>query len=184
MKELFEQTVEHITLYGAKVPIVVVCVLLGGSIIKLAQKAASLAMTKAKVEPTVTNLFLSIGGFIGWVTVAATVFGILGLTQVSIAFSGSIALIAMGLASSASGIVSDLLAGIYLIADPDFKVGRRVKVGNIEGTVTSVDIRKTKVKDDEGNLQVLPNKTIDSATYTIRNFDKIEKETVEESSSQ
>lgn len=167
MKELFQQILTQITVYGAKIPIILIFVLVGWILIGFAKKATLMALKRAKVEPALMNLLVSVIGFIGWITIAATVFGILGLTQVSIAFSGSIALIAMGLASSASGIVGDLLAGIYLIADPDFKVGARVKIGNVEGVVISMDIRKTKIRDKDGNIQVLPNKAIDAATYNI-----------------
>jgi small-conductance mechanosensitive channel len=168
MTEIFKEAFDELAVYFTKLPVVLIFGFVGWVVVGFVRKTVVLTLEKAKIEPSLVNLLGSVITFVGWVTIAATVFSILGLNQVSLAFSGSIALVAMGLASSASGIVGDLLAGIYLIADPDFKIGVDVKVGAIEGTVISMDIRKTKVQDKDGNLQVLPNKTIDSSTYVIR----------------
>ena len=60
----------------------------------------------------------------------------------SLAFSGSLALIAMGLANSASSIVGDLFSGVTLIADDDFEIGQRVTAAGITGTLEAIDMRK------------------------------------------
>ena len=59
------------------------------------------------------------------------------------------------------------MAGIFLITDEDFTVGRVIKTAGLEGTLKQVSIRKTKIVDNEGHLHVIPNRTIDGATYTI-----------------
>ena len=64
-------------------------------------------------------------------------------------------------------MIQDLLAGIFLIADPDFKVGAEVKVSSVEGTVVNLDIKKTKIMDADGKIHVVSNRTFDSSIYII-----------------
>ena len=97
----------------------------------------------------------------------AAVTASLGMQQVSLALGGSVALVAMALASGMNSVTQDLLAGVFLIADDDFRVGYKVKTGSLEGMVESVTIRKTKIRDEEGVLHTVPNRIIDNATYTL-----------------
>ena len=73
----------------------------------------------------------------------------------------------MGIASNANSLIQDLLAGIFLIADTDFKVGAEVKINNVQGTVVGLDIKKTKIKDENGHIFVVSNKVFDGNIYEI-----------------
>ena len=125
------------------------------------------ATKMTRIDPTLGTLLQSMASFAGWVFVLAAATASLGMQQVSLALGGSIALVAMALASSVNSVTQDLLAGVFLIADQDFKVGYTVKTGNLEGVVESVTIRKTKIRDAEGVLHTVPNRLIDNATYTL-----------------
>ena len=120
-----------------------------------------------RIDPTLATLLQSIVGFVGWIFVLAAATASLGMQQVSLALGGSVALVAMALASGMNSVTQDLLAGVFLIADDDFRVGYTVKTGALEGVVESVTIRKTKIRDAEGILHTVPNRLIDNATYTL-----------------
>mgnify|MGYP000982313273 CR=1 FL=1 len=137
--------------------------LLIGNLKKLFEKL----LMRGRLVKALVNLLGSVLTFAGWIIVIAAIFKVLGFTEVSLAFSGSLALVAMGLATSASSIVGDLFSGVSLIADDDFQLGSRVTAAGVTGVVESIDMRKTRIRDDKGNLFVIPNKAIDNGTVTI-----------------
>lgn len=136
-------------------------------IMKIAKRAVVKVLEVGRVEPALRGMVVGLVGLMGWVVTAAVVFEVIGLRQVSLALVGSIPIMALGLAGGVSGLAGDLIAGIFLIADEDFRVGYRIRTSGIEGVVTSLDIRKTKLVDDEGRTHVLPNKTVDGSIFVV-----------------
>jgi len=165
--EVVAQIYEKIMLYLPRLPVAVIVVALGSYIIRLLKRFVSRIMHRFHLEPGIIGFVQAFLTFACWVFMISIVFAVLGLPHISVAFSGSIALILVGIASNANSMTQDILAGIFLIADTDFKVGARVKVSNIDGTVVSLDIKKTKIKDANGQLHVISNKTFDASIYTI-----------------
>ncbi|NLJ25544.1 MAG: mechanosensitive ion channel [Firmicutes bacterium] len=150
-----------------KLPAAIFTLAVGAVVVKAIRFITGRATVVARLDPTLGTLLQSVVGFAGWVFVLAAATASLGMQQVSLALGGSIALVAMALASSVNSVTQDLLAGVFLIADQDFKVGYTVKAAGLEGQVESVTIRKTKIRDKEGVLHTVPNRLIDNATYTL-----------------
>lgn len=151
----------------SKLPATLLTLAVGAAIVKLLKLIVGRAMSVTRIDPTLGTLLQSVVGFAGWVFVLAAATASLGMQQVSLALGGSIALVAMALTSSINSVTQDLLAGVFLIADQDFKVGYTVQTGSLQGIVESVTIRKTKIRDAEGVLHTVPNRLIDNATYTL-----------------
>lgn len=154
-------------LYLPKLPAVLIVLGAGTLVIRFLKAATSRIMRRMRLDETLISFVNAFLMFALWVFLISLVFSVLGFPQISVAFSGSIALILVGVASNANSMIQDLLAGIFLIADPDFKVGAVVKVNNVTGTVIGLDIKKTKVRDSEGNVHVVSNKVFDTTVYTI-----------------
>lgn len=150
-----------------KIILAAIVFFIGWLIITNFKKVFLKILERGRLDKALTNLLGSVLNFAGWVIVISAIFKVLGFTEVSLAFSGSLALVAMGLATSASSVVGDLFSGVSLIADDDFQIGTRVMAAGVTGVVESIDMRKTKVRDDKGNLYIIPNKAIDNATLTI-----------------
>lgn len=153
--------------FVSKVPGVAGVVIVGLVSLRLVRGALAKLLSGGRINKSFASLAQGAIGFFGWVLVLAGAANVLGLNELALALGGSIAVVGLGLASGLTGTVTDLIAGLFLLADPDFNVGRRVKSGAIEGIVGTLDIRKTKVVDDEGNLHIIPNRTLDSGTVMI-----------------
>lgn len=153
--------------YLEKAPAALFILLITYIVVRMLKRIAIASLRLAKADDTLRSLVLSIVGFVGWVMGISAALNALGLTQISLALGGSVALVAMALASGLSSIAQDLLAGIFLFIDEDFAIGKRVKAAGIEGVVTHLSIRKTKIRDDQGMLHTVPNRTIDGAVYTV-----------------
>lgn len=79
----------------------------------------------------------------------------LGINTVPLLTSAGVAGVALGF--GAQSLVKDFLSGTFMILEDQFGVGDRVIVGDVTGTVESVALRTTKVRDDEGTLWFLRN---------------------------
>jgi len=69
---------------------------------------------------TTASLFRAAISAAGWIIVIGAALNALGLDEVALAVSGSIALVALALGTAASGTTGDIIAGIFLASDEDF----------------------------------------------------------------
>lgn len=153
--------------YIEKIPAALVTLVIAYVVIRLAKRAVLTASSLAKVDKTVQTMIKSVIGFVGWVLALAAVLNVMELSQLSLALGGSIALIAMALTTGLNNVTQDLLSGIFLLSDKEFGTGKWVKAGGVEGRVQELTIRKTRIRDREGNLHTIPNRNIDGGTYVI-----------------
>lgn len=63
----------------------------------------------------------------------------------------------LAFALAAQDTVKNFFGGIMILVDKPFKVGERIRVGSIDGTVKEVGIRSTRVQNLEGRLVTIPN---------------------------
>jgi small conductance mechanosensitive channel len=52
------------------------------------------------------------------------------------------------------------MTGMFIIAENQYRVGDYVEIQNVKGTVKSVSMRTTVVKDDDGSIFHIPNGSI------------------------
>ena len=74
----------------------------------------------------------------------------------------------LALAFAAQKTIEDLFGGLSILASKPFVLGNTVKVKGIEGDVTYVGLRHTRIRDTDGRLVTLPNAQI--AQDTIVNI--------------
>lgn len=72
----------------------------------------------------------------------------------------SAGIIGVALGFGAQSLVKDFLAGIFIIAENQYRVGDVVDVMGASGTVERVGTRSTVLRDADGNVHYLPNGTI------------------------
>ncbi len=74
----------------------------------------------------------------------------------------SIGGLAVGLA--AQDTLANLFGAVAIFLDKPFKIGDRIQVDNIDGPVESIGLRSTRIRNLDGHLVSIPNKTMGSAT--------------------
>jgi small-conductance mechanosensitive channel len=94
----------------------------------------------------------------------------LGVNLAPLLASAGIAGVAIGLA--AQTIVKDMFNGILILVEGQFNVGDTVRLAGLTGTVETMTLRKTTVRDGDGTLYVIPNSQITtvanlSAGYSV-----------------
>jgi hypothetical protein len=91
----------------------------------------------------------------------------LGLSDIALALGGALSLSVLGIITALSGNLSDISAGIFLALDPDFLIGSTVETNKITGVIEMIDLRKTRIRDEEGILHVVPNRSVESAPWQV-----------------
>ena len=72
----------------------------------------------------------------------------------------SAGIIGVALGFGAQSLVKDFLAGIFIIAENQYRVGDIIDVMGASGTVERVGTRSTVLRDADGNVHYLPNGSI------------------------
>lgn len=99
------------------------------------------------------------------VTVAAVVTSQnVGLDVTGLIASLSIGGLALGLA--AQDTLGNLFGAVAILMDKPFKVGDRIQLDAVDGVVESIGFRSTRVRNLDGHLVSIPNKTMGNATIT------------------
>jgi small-conductance mechanosensitive channel len=142
-------------------------ILSGWLIVRVMDRVVQRVLVHRGVKSAVASLAIAAAKAVAWVLIIAAALQPLGLSGVALALSGAISLGTLGLITAVSGSLGDILAGIFLATDPDFKVGYKVSTNNITGVVESVDLRKTRIRDEEGTLHVIPNKSVEESTWQV-----------------
>ena len=104
---------------------------------------------------TICQLLVSLlryAGYIGVVFVTLYMFGV-DTTGVLASLGAFSVMVGLG----AKNLITDILAGISIIMEKDYKVGDIVNIGGFCGKVTNIGIRTTKVEDIEGNVKIFYN---------------------------
>lgn len=95
-----------------------------------------------------------------WFGVVLAFLSVVGLGQLAAALGTASGFLALGIAYALSGMIADAVAGVYLLRDPDFTPGDEVTVGDMTGTVQSIELRKTRF-ETEGDTIVRANAEIE-----------------------
>ncbi|MFB6137832.1 MAG: mechanosensitive ion channel domain-containing protein [Halobacteriaceae archaeon] len=102
----------------------------------------------------VVGLFLCFGA-------ALALLKILGMGEIAASLGTAAGFVALGVSYALSNMISDTVAGVYLLRDPDFEAGDAVEVGKETGVVTDIGLRKSRLRTADGEVVVLANGDVD-----------------------
>jgi len=122
--------------------------------------------TKADRDKRVRTLrrLLSAGiRFVVYLIAALLVVGELNPSYMAALFA-SAGLVTVALGFGAQSLVKDLVSGIFIISENQYRVGDMVTIADVSGTVEDVTIRTTVLRDLDGNVHHVPNGLIEVTT--------------------
>jgi small-conductance mechanosensitive channel len=93
----------------------------------------------------------------------------LGLNDLALAFTAGVAALGIALGNGSVTLVTDVIAGIYLARDRDFGLGDLVRAGDsgVEGVISSMDMRRTRITDQDGYVHSIPNSVIERKEFIL-----------------
>ncbi len=94
---------------------------------------------------------------------------IIGLSRLGLDWSSMqwvIAALGVGLGFGLQEIVANFVSGLIILFERPIRVGDIVTIGQLEGTVTSIKIRATRITDFDNREVLMPNKSIITENVT------------------
>ncbi|MCQ3034961.1 MAG: mechanosensitive ion channel family protein [Bacilli bacterium] len=137
---------------------IILIIVTGSKILKFIVKWFS-ASLGARAETT-GNLIISVlkyGGVLGTIFYALFLFG---FDTGGLITSAGILSVVVGL--GAQSLIGDILAGMFIVFEGEFRVGDIVTIGDFRGQVIEIGLRTTKLVDVSNNVKVFNNSVISS----------------------
>ena len=135
----------------------------------------SLAKAKGKKDPasarkadTFRSIVSSVFNYIMYFIIVVVALHFFGVDVTSLLAAAGV--VGIALAFGAQTLVKDLLAGLFIWGEGSYSVGDLVSINDLDGTVESITIRTTSLRNYNGNVCTIPNGDIRSITNMSREF--------------
>jgi len=73
----------------------------------------------------------------------------------------------------AQSLVRDVIQGFFILVENQYGIGDVVRIGNIQGAVEQLTLRRTQVRDSEGALHTIPNGEIRIVANLTRDWAQV-----------
>ena len=102
-----------------------------------------------------------VGSFIKYATIVGMLYYCLALVGVdTTTLLASAGILSIAISFGAKELVSDILSGLFIIFEGEFRVGDIIMVGDWRGTVVEIGVRTTKIEDGSKNIKVIRNSNV------------------------
>ncbi len=112
-------------------------------------------------QKLIVDLSVAIVGLFLWFGAALALLKIVGLGDIAASLGTAAGFIGLGVAFALKEMIADTVAGVYLLRDPDFNHGDAVNTASVTGTIVDIDLRKTRIRADNGDLVVVANRDVE-----------------------
>lgn len=158
-----EGALSKLALIGLAVALIVVCLRVIDFVIGFWREQPRASGDKAFND----QFLLLIGKLLKAVLVTVAMLTLLSNVGVNItALLGSVSVLGLALGLAAQDTVSNLFGTVAVFVDKPFKVGDRIQLAGVDGTVEEMGLRATRVRTVDGFLITVPNKSVGNNTVT------------------
>lgn len=130
-------------------------------------------LDERKREDTLINIFKTTVAAGLWISAVFSILLLLGINLASLATGAGLISVVIGLGAQTT--IRDILAGIFILAENQYRVGDRISlnggltgVQGASGVVEEISLRITKLRGDDGTLAIVRNG--EAAVITNRSF--------------
>jgi len=102
-----------------------------------------------------------------WFSVLIYITRELNLQDILMPLIGASFLVGAAIALAVKDVLSDAVAGVFIILDKHFNIGDEIETLNHRGEIVSVTLRKTRIRTGENTIVVMPNGKIDSSGWIL-----------------
>jgi len=95
-----------------------------------------------------------------------------GVTSaIGLFFYGIMALLFLYIFFGTKAIMENFIAGLYLKASQSFKLGQKIKIGEVEGSIKSISNQGVTIKSDFGYATFIPNRLFVKKEISFKNIE-------------
>ena len=124
-----------------------------------------------KRTSTLSSILVKIAGIV--ILVIAV---IMILPEFGVDIAALIAAIGVGglaIAFAAQSLVRDYITGFFIILEDQYRVGDVVSITGAAGTVEEIGLRRTVLRDVDGNVHSIPNGQVDKSTNMTKKYSRV-----------
>lgn len=135
-------------------------IVLGVLTFHIVKWVASLLVSKSNKGLTIVKLLNNFLKYLLAIIIVLCVLSAWGVNTTALVASAGVLSLIVGL--GAQSLVSDIIAGIFIVFEGTYKIGDIVVIDGWRGTVSEIGIRTTRIMDAGGNLKIINNSAITS----------------------
>ena len=113
-------------------------------------------------QELVVSLGVTVAAIFLWFGAGLTLLKIVGMGDVAASLGTATGFVALGVSYALSNMIADVVAGVYLLRDPDFTLGDRIAADGVTGELTAIELRKSRFQNDEGETVVVANRAVEN----------------------
>ncbi|OUJ06038.1 mechanosensitive ion channel family protein [Acetobacter malorum] len=144
--------------YTGQVILALIVLLVGWKIINMVTHAMGRMMAASHIEPTLQGFLLSVAGLLMKALLLISVASMVGIATTSFVAVLGAAGLAVGMALQ--GSLANFAGGVLILLFRPFKVGDSIVAGGSAGTVESIEMFRTVLRDSKNDLIYVPNGTL------------------------
>ena len=165
----FPEFFSHLLISAIVLVIGLVIIKLGKKIIAgLTRRRSKNSKVNSQRSETFRSIITSIFSYIMFFILVTIILNIFGVDVTSLLAAAGV--VGIALAFGAQTLVKDLLAGLFIWGEGTIAVGDLVSINDLDGTVESITIRTTSIRNYNGNIYNIPNGDIRTITNMSRGF--------------
>ena len=172
-QNILQNLIAWVTKHGIKVVAILIAALVINRIFKfLIAKAIRTVIEKSngKIQgqriKTLSKVFTSTLKVVIWIIAILMILPEFGVNPTPLLAGAGLVGLAIGM--GAKNLIQDYLAGLFILLEDQYRVGEEVEILGKKGEVVDLNLRRTVIKDSEGNLHYLPNGQIKTASNFSR----------------
>lgn len=112
-------------------------------------------------EQLIVDLVVIVVRLLLWFAAGLALLNIVGMQELAASLGTATGFIALGIALALKDMIADTVAGFYLLQDPDFNEGDTVETASVSGDIVTIDLRKTRIREEDGDLVVVANRDVE-----------------------
>jgi len=124
-----------------------------------------------KRTDTLLSVFIGVGRILIIIVVVVMILSELDIPIAPVLAGFGIAGIAVGF--GAQYLIRDLIAGIFVLLENQYRVGDWASVAGVDGMVEEISLRKTVLRDFDGTVHHVPNGEIKVASNLTKKFGRV-----------
>ncbi|MEG1752186.1 MAG: mechanosensitive ion channel family protein [Clostridia bacterium] len=128
------------------------------TLMKFLKIIANFIEPKIKHNKTVFKLLTNIIKYI--IAIIAIILIVKNFVKDTTALVTSLSMLTLIIGLGAQSLIADVVAGMFIVFEGDYKVGDVVVIDGWRGVVNEIGIRTTKIEDSGGNIQIINNSKI------------------------
>ncbi|MGP8322514.1 MAG: mechanosensitive ion channel family protein [Methanosarcinaceae archaeon] len=136
-------------------------------LIGIVNRAVKNSLLVFNLSSDINSILQRIVKYFLWFGVILFIVAELELEEILMPIMGASFLVGAAVALAVKNILSDAIAGIFILLDKHFNIGDEIETLNRRGVIIDVTLRKSRLRMSDDTIVVLPNGKIDSSGWIL-----------------